>query len=141
MILTPVGGTATAAATSGQTSNSGQGLSGLGGEEFLTLLIAQIRNQNPLEPLAADEFLNQTAQLSTVENLGRLNTNITQLLGLQELTQAAGLIGKEVSYVKAGKTELQKGVVSAVNVVNGNVALSAGADTVELSQVRAIKAA
>lgn len=66
---------------------------------FLTLLMAQIKNQDPLNPLDNAQVTSQLAQLNTVSGIEKLNTTMTQLLdGYSEAQamQAAGIIGKNV---------------------------------------------
>jgi flagellar basal-body rod modification protein FlgD len=48
----------------------------LGKEEFLTLLVAQLKNQDPLNPLDATDFTAQLAQFSSLEQLIEINNNI-----------------------------------------------------------------
>ncbi len=132
--------TSTGAVGAGQKTGAKKD-NGLGSQDFLNLLITQLRNQNPLEPVGGTEFLSQTAQFSQVEALNKLNTNLSQLLSSQQLTQASSLIGKKVSYQKDGATTPLSGVVSAINVTDGKVQLTAGTDTVDLSSVRSIQAA
>jgi len=121
--------------SSGATGNA----LGLTSADFLNLLVKQLQNQDPFNPTDNNDFLTQTSELSTVSALTQLNTNIGQLLSLQQVSEGASLIGKKVSYEKAGAT--QSGVVGAVNIVNGKVQLAVGSDTPALDQVTGIKAA
>lgn len=59
--------------------------------DFLKLMIAQLQAQNPLQPGNSNEFLNELAQFTQVEQ-------ITNLAGSSELTGAVQLIGHEVTY-------------------------------------------
>lgn len=71
----------------------------LGQEDFLTLLVAQLQNQDPLNPTDATEFTAQLAQYSQLEQLFNLNTAMDQMTLAQNNSQrisALSLIGKEV---------------------------------------------
>jgi flagellar basal-body rod modification protein FlgD len=71
----------------------------LGKNEFLNLLVAQLNNQNPLEPQSNGEFIAQLAQFSTVEGVDKLNTSMESLLsGYQssQALQASSLVGRKV---------------------------------------------
>lgn len=71
----------------------------LGQEQFLTLLVAQMQNQDPLNPADATEFTAQLAQYSQLEQLFNLNTTMDKLAEAQnnsERLTALSLIGKEV---------------------------------------------
>ena len=77
---------------------------GLGRDEFLKLLVAQLENQNPLEPAKDTEFVAQLATFSSLEQLISANDNLTALaVGQSNLinSQALGLIGKD-ALVEAG---------------------------------------
>ena len=83
-------GTAATATTTGNT---------LGQDEFLTLLVAQLQNQDPLNPTDATEFTAQLAQYSQLEQLFNLNDAMDGLTAAQASSQkvsALSLIGKEV---------------------------------------------
>jgi flagellar basal-body rod modification protein FlgD len=73
--------------------------------DFLKLLIAQLKNQDPLSPMDSTQFTSQMAQFSSLEQLTNINTN---LAGLAQVTsainnsEAMGMIGKTV--VAAGNT-------------------------------------
>jgi len=67
-------------------------------EDFLRLLVAQLRNQNPLNPLSNDQFINQSAAFSSLEALRGIQSSLaTSGAGSSLLTGAAGLLGRQVS--------------------------------------------
>ncbi|MBA1262535.1 flagellar hook assembly protein FlgD [Stutzerimonas sp. NM35] len=71
----------------------------LGKNEFLELLVAQLNNQNPLEPQENGEFIGQLAQFSTVEGVEKLNSSMETILsGYQssQALQASSLVGRKV---------------------------------------------
>ncbi len=68
-------------------------------ERFLTLLITQLQNQDPLSPMDNDQITSQVAQLSTVTGINQLNETLLALSGQLDVSQsmqAANLIGKEI---------------------------------------------
>ena len=71
----------------------------LGQDQFLTLLVAQLQNQDPLNPTDPTEFTTQLAQYSQLEQLFNLNDAMNNLTDAQTSSQkiaALSLIGKEV---------------------------------------------
>lgn len=75
----------------------------MGQADFLTLLITQLRNQDPLSPMDSQEFASQLAQFSTVEQLAEINGGMTEQIAasrtaavLSETTFGAALIGRRV---------------------------------------------
>jgi flagellar basal-body rod modification protein FlgD len=90
---------ATAATSSSGTSGSGAAAGAtLGGTNFLTLMLAQLKNQDPTSPVDSNQFLNQLASLSTVQGITQLNTSFgslsTSLVSSQAL-QASSLLGHQ----------------------------------------------
>ncbi|MDR1298248.1 MAG: flagellar hook assembly protein FlgD [Deltaproteobacteria bacterium] len=72
----------------------------LGKDAFLTLLLTQLQNQDPFNPMEDTEMTAQLAQYSQLEQLANLNTNVTSMAGYiqaQNQFQTLSLIGKEVS--------------------------------------------
>lgn len=67
--------------------------------KFLTLLMAQMKNQDPLNPLDNAQVTSQLAQLNTVSGIEKLNSTVGQILSGyndSQAMQAAGMIGKNV---------------------------------------------
>lgn len=93
---------------------------------FLTLLVAQLENQDPLNPLENSELTSQLAQMSTVQGIEQLNTTLDSLvnsLADTQALQAAALIGKTV-LVSGSSLTLSGGEAF------GGVTLANAADTV-----------
>ncbi len=98
MGLAPVLSTSTATGT----SESATSLSQLGEDytRFLTLLTAQIENQDPLQPVDSTQFISQLAQLSQVEQAVSTNTNLENLtaqMGSILSASGASLLGEDVT--------------------------------------------
>ena len=69
-------------------------------DNFLTLLTAQLQNQDPLEPLDSNEFTQQLVQFTGVEQSLKTNDKLDELIALQggsQLNQAVNFVGKTIS--------------------------------------------
>ena len=72
----------------------------MGKDDFLKLFIAQVKHQDPLNPLDAFQFTAQLAQFTQIEQLINLNRAVEDLQWLQGhsvILQAVGFIGKEIT--------------------------------------------
>jgi flagellar basal-body rod modification protein FlgD len=136
-----------AASTTGSKSDTGVGLSDatineLGRDEFLTLLVTQLRNQDPLNPVKDADFVAQLAQFSSLQEIRNLSEATRQASELQVASSAAGLIGRtveaEVVNADTGETTKISGAVSEVRMKNGVPALMIGDTQVTLDQVTRI---
>jgi flagellar basal-body rod modification protein FlgD len=110
----------------------------VGQDQFLQLLIAQLQNQDPLEPVDNQAFIQQLATLNSVQGLQDLNASFGQMLKLQQLTQGADLIGRTIEYTPTGSDTPTTGVVRSVEAQNGNFVLQVGADSVTLDQIQSV---
>lgn len=88
----------------------------LDSETFMTLLVAQLKYQDPSSPMNTNEMMAQTTQLASMEQLTKLATTMSESFALQMRTSAADLVGKDVSYLDADGT-LVTGNVDAVRFV------------------------
>lgn len=122
-----------------------------GRDEFLNLLVTQLRHQDPLEPVKQEDFLAQLAQFSTLEGIEQLNGNLegyleaqSGQLHIQNLSGATNLIGEAVTYKNpdyqttdgdAPEEEFLTGVVEAVVVDGSEISLRINETDVSLSDV------
>src|SRR6185437_565276 len=111
-------------------SPGGNGLGGLTMNDFLTLMTAQLKSQDPLNPTDSNQFLNQLSELSTVEGISQLNTSMGSLSNSMLASQAvnsAALVGQTI-LAPADAAELASG-----GSLSGAVQVPSGASSVTLS--------
>jgi flagellar basal-body rod modification protein FlgD len=110
---------------------------------YMTLLVTQLRNQNPLEPMDNQEMASQLAQFNQLQQLETLNTSFSGVLDLVQRSYASSLVGKEVSFdatLANGTTETVTGKVTEVTAGNGgDIVLTVGDRAVSLSGVTSIR--
>lgn len=83
------------------TTSSSSTANALGKEDFLTLLVAQMKNQDPLDPDDPTEFTAQLAQFSSLEQLFNLNDALEDISSAFESSSqllALGILGREVAF-------------------------------------------
>lgn len=104
----------------------------LGKDDFLNLLVTQLRYQDPLEPTNDKEFIAQMAQFSSLEQMQNMNSVLTN-------SQAFSLIGKYVTANTINKDTLEvktiQGQVSTVKMNNGKVNLVVDDQDVSIDSV------
>jgi flagellar basal-body rod modification protein FlgD len=134
-------GTGSTTGTTGNSSSTGSGSTAngvtLGGTDFLTLMLAQLKNQDPTSPVDSNEFLSQLASLSEVQGINQLNNSFSSLSGSitsNQALQASSLLGHKVLATSSTGTLSTAGAAlsGAVNVpqttsqVTLNISNSAG---------------
>ncbi|AEP90780.1 flagellar hook capping protein [Bacillus subtilis subsp. subtilis str. RO-NN-1] len=94
--------------------------SSLGKDEFLKILMTQVQNQDPLNPVDDKEFISQMATFSSLEQMMNLNTTMTQFVEKQDpFTTYLDWMGKEVSWTADGGATEKTGTVSSVKQSKG----------------------
>ncbi len=106
--------------------------------DYMNLLVVQLQNQNPLEPMDNNQMASQLAQLSQLEQLEKMNSSFQDVLASQLETQAISLIGKNVAYVPSGGTAATVGTVDGVDNTYSDPRLIIGNQRLQLSDILAI---
>ncbi|MDD2212088.1 MAG: flagellar hook capping FlgD N-terminal domain-containing protein [Clostridia bacterium] len=134
----------------------------LGKDDFLKLLITELRYQDALNPMNDREFIAQMAQMSTLEQMQNLNKTVEEgLLSIVEsqnnfqggmatvleailgqyyfnsFNQGMNLLGREVTYLSAGQEN--EGTVTALKQVDGCYVAVVGEEEVALTQITLVK--
>ncbi len=116
----------------------------LGKQDFLNLLMVQLRNQDPLNVQQDKEFIAQMAQFSNLEQTTNLNLAMENLAGFQQIAQGASLIGKEIeanlSDDPNGATSV-RGIVEETRLVDGKIQLIVDGKTVDFKNILSIREA
>lgn len=121
--------TSVASPLASRQSATGQSTATATYDNFLKLLMAQMKNQDPTEPMKSTEYMAQLATFSQVEQTVQSNTKLDALLASSALSQADGVIGRTVTTAD-GKIS---GQVESVIITNeGAVARLKGGDNVLL---------
>jgi flagellar basal-body rod modification protein FlgD len=105
---------------------------------YMTLLVTQLQNQNPLEPMSSDEMTSQLTQLSQLEHMESLDSTFAKTLFAAQVNQGSELIDKEVTFMPDEGNEAVTGRVGGVDMIDGKVMLSVGGSGVEIDRILSI---
>jgi flagellar basal-body rod modification protein FlgD len=129
--------------TSSSTPSTASSISDLDLDSFLKLMITELQNQDPLDPMENSEMLQQLSQMRSISASDKLTTTLDAVLLGQNLTTASSLIGKEVNALSDDGSNIQ-GTIDRVTVTPGaddnlaTVQVHIGDYTVSLQNVREI---
>ena len=137
--VTATGGSVPPPAVSGINSGSGQRAPKqvMDSEVFMSLLVAQLRHQDPSSPMDTNQMISQTTQLATMEKLKNMDTTATENFGLQMRTSAAALIGQHVSWEDSDGTS-HSGLATSVSFAGAVPHVSVGDRTVLLDLISGV---
>jgi flagellar basal-body rod modification protein FlgD len=133
MNFQPITAPTTTTATTPTASSDQTGLSGLTGDAFLKLFVAQLKYQNPMEPMDSSQMMQQTSQFTQVETMQKLAATQSTIMGYQQMSTATDLIGKSVTALVAGVRTT--GVVDRVQVSSSGPILVMGDQQIPLTEV------
>ncbi len=121
----------------GRTTTADTTSSDLDKQAFLELLVAQLRNQDPSNPMDSSQLMAQTTQLSTMEAIQEVATTSRESFALQMRMSASELVGKQVSWTDADGVE-QTGTVTGVSYASSVPVVLVGDTKVPLDSVSAV---
>ncbi len=133
-------------ASSSQTSSnvSGNALGDVDIDQFLGLLITEMQNQDPLNPMDNAQMLTQLSQIREIGSTNKLTATLSTLAVGQELSMASSMIGKTVKALDSNAKDVE-GTVSRVSVQTDNddpnirkVSVHVGDSIVDIKNIREI---
>lgn len=111
--------------------------------DYMKLLVTQLQNQNPLDPLDNNEMASQLAQFSQLQQLETMNSSFAKVLKTVEHDYATSLLGKEVSFVgetESGTIDIISGTVEEIHSdIAGGIVLSVNGYNINLESVISVK--
>ena len=111
------------------------GQQNIGKDGFIKLLIAQMENQDPLNPTSNEDFAAQLAQFSGLEQMQNLNQSFEKMASFSNIGNASVLIGKEVSYLGPGNLGDLTGKVDKVVVKDSSVHVEIGGELIPADKI------
>ena len=104
---------------------------------FMSLLVTQLKNQDPSSPLDTNEMIGQTTQLASMEQLTTMSGLAKDNYALQQRIAAASVIGAKVSYADADGLPVT-GIATAVSFSGDDALVTVDGKTVPLASLTTI---
>lgn len=140
MAITPISQVMSNPASAVQTTASANtGMLGMGESDFMMMLMAQLKNQNPMEPMDDKNLMGQVTQLNTLRELQSLSLTMSQMAKASQASYAASLIGKDVTAMDSNGYLLAQGTVTGMEVNGSDITLTFGEESVPLAAVVLVK--
>ena len=134
----------TAQQAAGQIGNTTDGYNELDINSFLKLLISELQNQDPLDPMENSEMVAQIGQIREIGATDQLTRTLSNLSSSQELVTASGLIGRQVNGLADDLSPVD-GVVDRITVETSDennsrsVKVHVGEKTMDIKNIREIQ--
>ena len=127
--------TSTSPTTATDTSASSPQVSA---DQFLQLLITQLQNQDPLNPMDETQFMGELAQIQSVSELRQIDDGLTGFSSQQGVASATALLGRTVQWQDPTTGILQSGKIDAVTSTADGVTFKVGDAQFTFSDIRQI---
>jgi flagellar basal-body rod modification protein FlgD len=106
-------------------------------DQFLQLLVSQLQNQDPMEPVGQQEFIQQLSQFSMLQGIEKLNTSFDSWMKIQTLSEGASFTGKTVEYMNSDSQKVT-GVVQSAHVKDGSLLLTIDGKDISFDNVTGV---
>jgi flagellar basal-body rod modification protein FlgD len=110
----------------------------LGKDDFLALLVSQLKNQDPMNPTDSQDFMGQMAQFTSVEQLSNMAAAVERMSTASQTAQSVSLLGKHVSWKKADGTA-GEGVAESVAFTDGLIRIKVGETQVAPNEIEGVR--
>lgn len=142
--MTSIPGVGASSGSSSGTGLKGNDLSEVDLDQFLGLLITELQNQDPLNPMDNAQMLTQLSQIREIGSTNQLTETLSNFAVGQELSMASSMIGKSITALDNNANDVI-GVVDRVSVQTDNenpdnrkVSVHVGGSTVDIKNIREI---
>ena len=119
------------------TSAAGGGFAALKPQDFVNMLVAELKNQDPTQPMDSSQIITEMSQIDDISTNQQLDTTLQSVLLGQNISSASSLLDMPVSATDASGNAVS-GTVGSVSIDNGVATLNIGGKSVPLSNVTEI---
>ncbi len=118
-------------------SSAKSGFASLTTADFMRMLIAELQQQDPTQPMNSQDLLTQLATMTQMQSTNDLDNALTSNTTTQQLSLAASLIGKTINGTDVSNNPVT-GVVGQAFMQNGSAFVGVGSSQVPLANVTAV---
>jgi flagellar basal-body rod modification protein FlgD len=125
------------ASSSSSASNNNDALNKVSMNDFLKLLVTELQNQDPMNPMDDTQILQQVGQIKAIESNQRLSDTLTSLQTQQDLVAASTMLQKTITGLTDSGDKIT-GQVSKVTIDSAGVKVCIGDQTISLKNIAEI---
>ncbi len=139
MATTPTASPTSAAGTGSASSSTGvtNRLQSLTVDDFTKMLVTELQNQDPTQPMSNTDLMNQVSQIQSIESNQQLTSTLQSVALGQSIASAGSLIGATVTGTDSTGKQVT-GTVNSASISNGSAVLNVGSSSIALSSVTQI---
>ncbi|MEF8787566.1 MAG: flagellar hook capping FlgD N-terminal domain-containing protein [Planctomycetota bacterium] len=105
----------------------------LDSSQYMELLLTELKNQNPMQPMKNTEMMTQFSQLTTARSMGEMENSFEDVLKMQKLSGGVDLLGRRIRYNDGQQSGI--GTVESISRSDGQTRLEVDGRSVDLDSV------
>ena len=113
------------------------GFAALTSQDFMTMLLAELKNQDPTQPVSNSDLLNQLSQMQSLQSNVELNSTLSGFASNQQISSGASFLGKMVTGTDANKNPVS-GIADSVTSQNGTVTIGVGSSSIPIANLTGV---
>jgi len=129
--------TTTSSSSNSSSSSGPTGFAALTANDFMTMLITELQNQDPTQPISNTELLQQLSQMQALQSNVELNTTLKQFASNQQMTSGAAFLGKIVTGNDSSQNPVT-GIADSVFMQNGTLMIGVGASAIAINNLTGV---
>lgn len=118
-------------------SNGLTGFAALTSQDFMKMLLAELKNQDPTAPVSNSDLLQQLSQMQSLQSNVELNSTLSTFADNQQISSGASILGKLVEGTDANKNPVS-GVADSVFTQNGTVMIGVGSSAINIANLTGV---
>lgn len=135
-IISPNPSTSSSSAT-GSSKKAPTGFAALTSQDFMKMLLAELKNQDPTQPMSNAELLTQISQMQSLQSNVELNSTLTGFASDQQISSGASFLGKMVTGTDSKKNPVS-GIADSVSSQNGTVTIGVGSSSIPIGNLTGV---
>jgi len=130
---------ATPSSSAPATTNSStlNGFAALTSQDFLKMLIVELKNQDPTQPVSNSELLQQLSQMQALQSNVELKDTLSNFASNSQISSGASFLGKTVTGTNS-QNQTVTGVADRVFQDNGTLMIGIGSDSVSVANITGV---
>jgi flagellar basal-body rod modification protein FlgD len=135
--ISPNSSTSSSSSTGSSAKSALTGFAALTSQDFMTMLLAELKNQDPTQPVSNSDLLNQLSQMQSLQSNVELNSTLSGFANNQQISSGASFLGKVVTGTDSNKNPVS-GIADSVSSQNGTVTIGVGSSSIPIANLTGV---
>ena len=136
-VISPNSSTSSGGTTATSGTSAATGFAALTSQDFMTMLLAELKNQDPTQPVSNADLLSQLSQMQSLQSNVELKSTLSDLASNQQISSGASFLGKVVTGTDSKKNPVS-GIADSISTQNGTVTIGVGSSSIPIGNLTGV---